>query len=130
MTWPRINGLRSLELGSPGELRERLNTLVLAGRKQATAGLVSEYQDDGEAIETVGERLALLDDDGRSVATVEVTAVEVLPFIDIPWAFAHAEGEGDADLAEWRQGHLSYWRRAGIAVTDETPVVCLSFVLV
>lgn len=129
MGWPRIDGLRALELGTPGGMRSRLNSLVLAGKKQATAGLVSEYQDDGEAIETVGERLALLDDDGRSIATVEVTAVEVVPFSDVPWSFAHSEGEGDADLDEWRAGHLHYWQQRGVAVTDETPVVCLSFVL-
>ncbi|WFF07900.1 hypothetical protein O7622_04805 [Micromonospora sp. WMMD1076] len=31
--WPRIGGLRALALGTPGELRTRLNTLVLSGVK-------------------------------------------------------------------------------------------------
>lgn len=44
MTWPRVDGLRALELGSPGETRARLNGFALAGRKRATAGLVSEYE--------------------------------------------------------------------------------------
>ncbi|WP_242337741.1 hypothetical protein [Streptomyces formicae] len=34
--WPRVNGMRALELGTAGELRERLNALVLAGQKTAT----------------------------------------------------------------------------------------------
>lgn len=129
MTWPRVGGLRSLELGTPGELRDRLNGLVLAGRKRATAGLVDEYEEDGEVIEHVGERLALLDNAGRPLATVEITQVDVLPFASVPWSFAAAEGEGDADLEEWRTEHRRYWESTGHSVDDETPIVCLTFVL-
>jgi hypothetical protein len=32
MTWPRIDGLRTLELGTPGALRKELTALVLSGR--------------------------------------------------------------------------------------------------
>ena len=46
--WPRIGGLRALALGTPGELRTRLNTLVLSGAKTATAGLVQESDDETE----------------------------------------------------------------------------------
>lgn len=130
MTWPRVDGLRALELGTPGPLRQRLTGLVLAGAKTATAGLVAEYDEDGEAIEHVGERLALLDDAGARVATVEITAVDIVRFSDVPWSFAAAEGEGDADLEEWRLGHRRYWEATGSAVTDGTEVVCLRFRLV
>ena len=130
MTWPRVGGLRALELGTPGEMRERLNGLVLSGQKRATAGLVTEYEEEGESLEYVGEQLAMLDDDGRQVATVEVTQVDVLQFADVPWEFAAAEGEGDADLEEWRAGHRRFWGNEGTPVDDETPVVCLRFKLV
>lgn len=129
MAWPRVDGLRALELGTPGDLREELNRLVLAGRKRATAGLLSEYADEGEPIEHFGERLALLDSAGAHVATVQVTAVEVVPFGDVPWSFALAEGEGDADLEEWREGHGRFWEGEGTPVTDDTSVVCVRFVL-
>ncbi|NHC24675.1 ASCH domain-containing protein [Nocardioides sp. IC4_145] len=122
--------MRALELGTPGGLREELNRLVLAGEKQATAGLRAEYDEEGEELEHVGERLALLDDDGGQVGTVEVTAVGTVAFAEVPWEFAHAEGEGDADLEEWRAGHRRYWERLGTPVTDETPIVCLRFRLV
>lgn len=130
MTWPRVGGLRSLELGTPGPVRDRLNGLVLAGQKRATAGLVSEYEEEGEAIEHIGERLALLDNDGLQIATVEVTAVDVMAFEDVPWSFAESEGEGDADLEEWRTGHRDFWERIGTPVTDTTQVVCISLTLV
>ncbi len=127
MTWPRVGGLRSVEFGFPGRMRDELNALVLTGRKRATAGLVSEYEQEGEVLEHVGERLAVLDNDRRQIATIEVTQVDVMRFVDVPWSFAEAEGEGDADLEEWRAGHRRYWAEAGTPVEDRTPVVCLQF---
>ncbi|WBB84644.1 ASCH domain-containing protein [Micromonospora sp. WMMC264] len=125
--WPRIGGLRALALGTPGELRTRLNTLVLSGVKTATAGLVREYDDENEELEYVGERLVLVDDNDRFVAVVEVTGVEVVRFADVPWDFARAEGEGDRSIEEWREGHGAYWARQGTPVTDDTRIVCLRF---
>jgi len=126
--WPRVNGLRTLELGSPGEMRNRLNGLVLAGHKRATTGLRDyHYEAESEEIEQVGERLVLLDNDGQPLATVVVTAVAVVPFGEVTWEFASSEGEGDASLEEWRDGHRAFWAREGIEVTDETPAICISF---
>jgi len=52
MRFPVIGGLRALELGTPGPMRERLNGLVLAGTKRATAGTLEEYEDN--ELEEVG----------------------------------------------------------------------------
>jgi uncharacterized protein YhfF len=128
--WPRLDGLRALELGTPGEMRMRLNDLVLAGFKTATAGTLAEYEREGEALERVGEHLALLDDSGNSVATVEVTAAEVLRFADVDWAFAQAEGEGFMSLEHWRQMHAEFFSAAGVPVDDDSSIACISFRLV
>ncbi|MER5605181.1 ASCH domain-containing protein [Micromonospora tulbaghiae] len=128
--WPRIGGLRALALGTPGELRTRLNTLVLSGVKTATAGLIQEYDDENEELEYVGERLVLVDDNDALVGVVEVTGVEVVRFADVPWDFARAEGEGDRSIEEWREGHGAYWARQGTPVSDDTRIVCLRFRLV
>ncbi|MFC9243676.1 hypothetical protein ACFT7S_06350 [Streptomyces sp. NPDC057136] len=40
--------MRTLELSSPGSLRDELNALVLAGGKTATATLLAEYVDEAE----------------------------------------------------------------------------------
>ncbi|MFG1802278.1 ASCH domain-containing protein [Micromonospora carbonacea] len=125
--WPRINGLRSLSLGTPGELRARLNSLVLAGAKTATAGLTDEYAEEGEELEHVGERLALVDDHDAPVGVVEVTGVDVVRFADVPWDFARSEGEGDRSIEEWRAGHAAYWARVGTPVTDDSRIVCVRF---
>ncbi|MEU7586476.1 ASCH domain-containing protein [Micromonospora sp. NPDC049230] len=128
--WPRIGGLRSLALGTPGELRATLNTLVLAGVKTATAGRLAYYAEEGEELEQVGERLALVDDDDALAGVVEITGVEVVRFADVPWDFARAEGEGDRSIEEWRAGHSAYWARLGTPVESDSPIVCLRFRLV
>ncbi|CAL9376214.1 hypothetical protein SUDANB15_00957 [Streptomyces sp. enrichment culture] len=128
--WPRVDGMRTMELGTPGGLRGRLNSLVLAGRKTATTGLLAEYAEETEGLEFVGERMALLDDDGHAIATIEITGVEQTSFIGVPWEHALAEGEGDASLEEWRAGHRRFWRGEGTPVEDDTPVVCIAFRLV
>ncbi|UCM91185.1 ASCH domain-containing protein [Streptomyces marincola] len=130
MVWPRVGGMRALELGTPNGVRARLNALVLAGRKTATTGLLAEYAEETEGLEFVGERLALLDDDGQAVATVEITAVTVRTFAEVPWEHAAAEGEGDTSLEEWRAGHRRFWEGIGTPVDDDTPLVCLAFRLV
>jgi uncharacterized protein YhfF len=128
--WPRIGGLRTLALGTPGELRTTLNTLVLSGVKTATAGLLTEYAAENEELEHVGERLVLVDDDDKLIGVVEVTGVEVVRFADVSWEFARSEGEGDRSIEEWREGHRRYWARVGFPVDDDTQVVCIRFRLV
>jgi uncharacterized protein YhfF len=129
--WPRIGGLRTLALGTPGEMRANLNALVLAGVKTATAGLLTdEYAAENEELEHVGERLVLVDDHDALLGVVEVTDVEVVRFADVSWDFARAEGEGDRSIEEWREGHRRYWTGVGFPVDDDSPVVCIRFRLV
>ena len=113
----------------PGPSRENLVNLVLHGNKRATAGLLSEYELEGELVEHVGELLAMLDNQGQHVGTLCVTRAEVLRFADVPDEFADAEAEGDLDAADFRASHLAYWTKAGERVTDETLVVTVYFEL-
>jgi uncharacterized protein YhfF len=129
MSFPIVDGLRALEIGSPGEMRQRLNRLILDGKKRATAGLLLDYVRESEELEFVGERLALVDDETHRVATVVVVDVETTPFIEVPWRFAQAEGEGDESLEEWREGHRRFWTAEGETIDDHTPVVLVRFEL-
>ncbi|CAL9635864.1 ASCH domain-containing protein [Streptomyces sp. enrichment culture] len=128
--WPRVDGMRAMELGTPGEMRGRLNALVLAGTKTATTGLLEDYVEDTEGLEFIGERLALLGDEGQSVGVIEVTGVQVTTFGEVTWEHARAEGEGDTSLEEWRTGHRRFWSREGALIQDDTAVVCVAFRLV
>lgn len=127
--FPRLDGVRCLELGSRGsDLQRELNALVLAGHKRATAGLLSEYADEGEELERVGEEQFLVDAQGRALARVRYTRVETVPFVEVTWEFAQAEGEGFADIDDWRRAHRRYWaRESGLDVADDEPIVCLWF---
>lgn len=128
--FPRVGDLRSIEFGTPGASRDLLVRLVLDGQKRATAGLLSEYEAEGEPVEHIGELLAMLDSDGTHVGTLRVTRAEVLRFGDVPDEFALAEGEGDLDGDDFRASHLDYWTRHGETVDDDTLVVTVYFDLV
>jgi len=130
MPFPFVEGLRTLEIGTPGAMRQRLNQLILDGHKRATAGLLMEYVKEDEELERRGELLALVDDDARRVATVVVVDVATVPFIEVPWKFAQADGEDDESLVEWREGHRRFWSAEGDTVDDQTPVVLIWFEVV
>ena len=125
--FPRIDGLRSIEFGTPGKSRETLVNLVLHGSKRATAGLVDDYAVENEPVEHVGELLAMVDNDGIHVGTLRVTRVEILRFADVPDEFALAEAEGDLNAADFRASHLAYWTGVGETIDDDTKVVTMYF---
>lgn len=109
-------------------MRDRLNDLVMAGTKVATAGLWRvEYESGLEALDTVGERQVMLDSNGNSYAVVEIVRVEVHPFEEVTWEFADSEGEGFTSIEHWRDGHRSYYTRIGISVAADELVVCCWF---
>ena len=131
MSFPIVNGLRSVEFGNPGESRDKLISLILDGNKRATAGTLEwDYLAENEPIETVGERLAVLDNQKNQVATIEITKVEVRKFSEVSDEFALAEAEGDLSGDDFRKSHLEFWSKLGLTITDETQIVCLYFDLV
>ena len=84
MSFAVVNGMRSIEFGNPGESRSHLISLILDGNKRATAGTLEwDYQGENEPIETVGEKLAVLDNQNRHIATIQATRVEVKRFADV-----------------------------------------------
>lgn len=103
--------VRKAEFGFPGTpLREQLVAAVLRGDKTATAGLLVDYERDGESLPEVGERYEVVDNEGRDVAVIEITDVRVLRIGDADLPFARDEGEGFESVAEWRAAHDRYWR--------------------
>ena len=128
MAFLRINGLRSIEFGTSGAMRNRLNDLIINGNKRATAGLLKEdYIDEGEEIEFAGERLAILDNDQKQIGIIKVRRVEVLEFKDVPTELALAEAEGDLSGDDFRQSHSKFWNSVGVEVKPETKVVTVYY---
>ncbi len=131
MVFPRVNGLRTIEFGTPGESRNNLIAMILDGNKRATAGTLEwDYLAEDEPIEHVGEKLAVLDNENLQVATIQVTRVDVKKFSEVPDEFALAEAEGDLSGDDFRASHLDFWSKLGLEIKAETDIVLVYFDLV
>jgi uncharacterized protein YhfF len=131
MSFPIVDGLRSVEFGNPGESRDKLISLILDGNKRATAGTLRwDYLAENEPIETVGEKLAVIDNHNKHVATIQATRVEVSRFADVPDEFALAEAEGDLSGDDFRESHFAFWSKLGLPITEETEIVLVYFDLI
>jgi Uncharacterized protein conserved in bacteria len=120
-----MSNLPPFELGhARTELRRQLVAAVLAGEKTATAGLWSEYEAEGEALGSAGDRFILRDYDDEPVAVVEVTEVRLVPAGEIDVEFARDEGEGFESVEDWRAAHEAFF---GQQLTPETKIVALRF---
>jgi phosphoribosylaminoimidazole-succinocarboxamide synthase len=119
--------MRTIELGTPGPMRQRLNRLVREGHKVATFGLRTDYERELGAVERIGERLVLLGEEHGAGAVIEVVEVVDTRLGAVTWGQVEAAGEGFASIAEWRAAHEILWRGEGEAVDDGTEVVWLRF---
>ena len=111
-----------------------LADLVLAGTKRATAGLLSSYEAEDEAVPRVGDLSVITDWEGRARCVIRTTSVEVVPFEAVTPEFAAIEGEGDGSLEYWRRAHRAAFTReladSGRTLGPESPVVCECFEVV
>ena len=127
------------EFGFPGPLRERLVEAILAGEKVSTTGLLEEYRREGTPVGEPGDRELVVDSEGRGVAVIETTQVDVRRMGDVDLAFAVDEGEGFETVEEWRDAHVRFFTspemtaalgEPPVAIDDDTLVVCIRFRLV
>lgn len=113
---------------------DELSELVLHGPKRATAGLLADYERDGEPLPHVGGHSVILDGHGRPVAVIRTTEVVIQPLSKVDDAFAWDEGEGDRTRAWWLSAHRRYFHRRcaelGIPFTDDLATVFERFDLV
>jgi uncharacterized protein YhfF len=120
-----MSELPPLGLGHPRtELRRQLVAAVLAGEKTATAGLWSDYEAEGEALASAGDRYVLHDYDDNPVAVVEITESRLVPAGEIDVEFARDEGEGFESVDDWRVAHETFFQQA---IAPDTKIVALRF---
>ena len=100
--------LESFAFGDSPEMADQLLGFVLAGAKTATCWSIR----DGQQTE-VGKRMIAKDGAGRPRAVLETVSLVQSRFDEVPWSFAEAEGEGDLNLDDWRNGHRAYFTRNG-----------------
>jgi uncharacterized protein YhfF len=120
-----VSGLPPFQLGHPRtELRRQLVDAVLRGEKTATAGLLDDYEAEGEQPAAVGGRCELLGYDDEPVAVIEVTESKVVPAGEIDEAFARDEGEGFESVEDWRVAHERFFEQP---IEPDTRIVAVRF---
>ena len=120
-----MSGLPPFELGyARTELRRQLVDALLRGDKTATAGLLSQYEAEGERPNAAGDRCVLLGYDDEPVAVVEVTESRVVAATEIDEQFARDEGEGFDSVEEWRIAHERFFNQP---IGPDTRIVAVRF---
>ncbi|GEM03130.1 RNA-binding protein [Halolactibacillus miurensis] len=116
------------------EVADELSDLVIKGIKTATASNFALYEVENEPLPKVGDYSVILDGDGKAVAIIETTRVEICPFDEVTAAHAFLEGEGDRSLAYWRDVHETFFKQELEEINqtfhEKIPVVCERFVRV
>ena len=111
-----------------------LFSLVLAGTKRATAGLLWTNELNNKPLPTVGALSVVTDWSGSPRCIIETTDVQIVPFGCVSETFAAREGEGDKTLGYWRDVHWRYFsrecQRIGREPNLRMPVVCEQFKVV
>ncbi|GAA4445779.1 ASCH domain-containing protein [Phytohabitans houttuyneae] len=124
----------SFAFGDSPAMADELARLVRHGPKRATAGLVLEFEQDGEPIPRPGDHWAVLGGDGQPVCLIRTVEVRIAPLDTVDAAFAFDEGEGDRSLAYWQAAHRRYFtrvcERAGVPFREDLPTVFERFAVV
>ena len=132
--WTACGGQGEADAWAFGDAPDELAALVRSGVKTATASAYSLYALEGEPLPQPSDLSVILDGRGEAVCAIRTTRVRVVPFDQVDARHAFLEGEGDRSLAHWRQVHRRFFTRemeaAGLAFTEDMPVVCEEFELV
>ena len=111
-----------------------LAQLVLREIKTATASAFPLYEVDGEPLPEAGQYSVILDSRGEAVCIICCTDVTIVPFSQVSVEHAWREGEGDRSLEYWKRVHrqcFGQWmQEAGLVFSEDTPVVCETFLRV
>jgi uncharacterized protein YhfF len=97
--------------GDSVELADELLALVTHGPKRATAGLVADFDVEGEPLPRIGGHWVVCDGSGRPVVVLRSIDLRVGVIESVDDAFAWDEGEGDRSRDDWLASHRRYFRR-------------------
>lgn len=115
------------------KLANELLTLVLNGKKQATASSLLAYTKQNCRIPKVGDYNIITDWDGLPHCVIQTTAITILPFEEITYEICKREGEDD-NLASWQHGHRTFFinegKILGYQFSEDMPVIFEDFEVV
>ncbi len=119
--------------GNSPEMAFELATLVISGKKFATASLAAVNEIKPQEAPIMGGYSVVTNFDGEPLCVIQTTEIRHLPFDKVDAQFAADEGEGDQSLEYWREVHSQYFSREaaelGIEFNNVSIVCCERFML-
>lgn len=109
------------------ETAAELASLVLSGKKRATASSAAMNEIDHDKAPIPDGYSVVTDFDGHPIFVIKTTEIRHLPFNQVDAEFASDEGEGDQSLENWRDVHWRYFSREAIEHGfrfDENSAIC------
>lgn len=117
-----------------GPFADALAALVLEGTKTATASALIAYETEGDPVPEPGCYSVILYDDGTAAGVIRDTKVSLVPFNEVSEEHAYKEGEGDRNLAYWKEVHKRFftpdYAAAGLEFDEKGICVLEEFELV
>lgn len=95
-----------------GFVSDQLNALVLSGQKTAFFSSYASFAIDQEPLPLSGELYIVVDRVNNPLCVIELESVNILPFNEVTWEMAKAEGE-DQSLEDWREKKQEYLEDEG-----------------
>jgi len=121
-------GAGSFKFGDSDGMNAEVIALVRAGKKTATCGKASDFEDDPGAVPVVGRYDIVTNWDGSPTVVIRTVSVERMAFNTIGVGFALAEGE-DETHAAWYVSHREYFMRNG-GWSGDMEMICERFEVV
>ena len=121
--------------GDSAEMASELLSLVIAGKKTATASLVAvnELNTYNAPAPIIGGFSVVTDFAGDPRCIIVTSEITHVPFRDVGAEFARDEGEGDLSLDHWRRVHWEYFSNEArfhrIEFGEDSLVCCERFEL-
>ena len=119
-----------LNFEAHGFVNDEQLALVLSGKKTTMFSSFASYSADNEPLPVSGELYVVIDRNENPRCIIELTSVAIIPFNQITWEMAQAEGEDDS-LESWRTKEQEYLEDEGAVVgfefTPDIKLVCQTF---
>lgn len=113
----KYEGAIAWAFGDSPELANELAELVVSGKKTASCGSLTAFQQEAES-PAIGSYSIILNGDELPVCVIRTVALRLIRFSEVTEDLARKEGEGDLSLRYWRQAHQAFFERSGNFAQD------------
>lgn len=96
-----------LSFEGKGFVQSQINSIVLAGQKQAFFTTLATFTIDNEPLPISGELYILVDNQNKPLCVLEIESVNIIPFNEVTFEMVKKEGEC-ATMGEWKEKMQEY----------------------